>query len=265
LEDSVPIERISTSPTHAIVRAPGNTYPSALTRQAPRPPIDLELARAQHAAYVVALRKAGLEVTELAADNEHADAVFVQDRVCVLDDQAIVGRSAVESRRGEEAAIVEVLGRFFSVVELPAPACLDWGDVLVAEDRIFVGLSERSNRVAVDRLRETLAPRRRVEGVDLPPELLHLLSGCAYLGEGSLLAVDALASFACANGFRVVPVPAREQAAANVLVLGDDVIMPSGYPETEARIARAEKRVRAVSVGEFEKRDGGVTCLSILY
>ena len=214
---------------------------------------------------MAALRQVGLAVTELPPDDERADAVFVQDRVAVVDGRAIVGRSAVESRRGEEAAIVEVLGRFFPVVELAAPACLDWGDVLIVEDRLFVGLSERSNSFAVERLRETLAPRRRVEGVDLPPDLLHLLSGCVYLGQSLLLAVDSLEGFARTHGFSVVRVPAREQAAANALVLGTDVIMAAGYPETEARIVRTGRRVRTVPVSEYEKRDGGVTCLSILY
>jgi dimethylargininase len=227
--------------------------------------VDLELARAQHAGYVAALRQAGLEVTQLPPDDERADAVFVQDRVVVVDGRAIVGRSAVETRRGEEAAIVEVLGRVFPVVELAQPACLDWGDVLIAEDRLFVGMSERSNPSAVERLRETLASRWRVEGVDLPPDLLHLLSGCAYLGQGVLLAVDSLGDFARPHGFDVVPVPAHEQPAANALALGRDVVMPAGYPETEARIAKTGRRVHTVPASEFEKRDGGVTCLSILY
>ena len=204
-------------------------------------------------------------MTELPPDDERADAVFVQDRVAVVDGRAIVGRSAVETRRGEEAAIVEVLGRFFPVVELAAPACLDWGDVLIAEDRLFVGMSERSNPSAVAQLQSILAPRWRIAGVPLPGDLLHLLSGCSYLGNGSLLAVGSLAGFAKEHGFTVVPVPSDEEAGTNVLALESEVIVPAGYPRTAGEIARTGRRVCAVSMSEFEKRDGGVTCLSILY
>jgi len=137
--------------------------------------------------------------------------------------------------------------------------------VLAAESRLFVGMSERSNRAAVDQLRVMLAPRWRVEAVALPSDLLHLLSGCAYLGDEALLALDSLDDFARAHGFRRVPVPAHEALAANALALGSDVIMPAGYPETETRIARTGRRVHPVPVSEFEKRDGGVTCLSVLY
>jgi dimethylargininase len=223
------------------------------------------LARRQHADYVATLRKLGLDVIELAADEEYPDAVFVQDRASVLDGRAIVGRSAVASRCGEEAPIVEVLGRSFPVDSLSDPACLDWGDVLVTDSALFVGLSERSNPAAVDQLGELLAPGRKVEGVPLPSDLLHLLSGCAYLGENVLLAVGSLEDFARSRGFRAVAVSADEPLAANVLALGGDVIVPAGYPETAARLEQIGRRVHAVPVSEFEKRDGGVTCLSVLF
>ena len=249
----------------ALVRPPGATYADALTRLEPRPVVDLELARRQHKGYVATLRHAGLEVRELPADDEHSDAVFVQDRVCVLEGRAIVGPSAIESRRGETEAIIEVLGRSLPVVDLPPPASLDWGDVLVTEDALFVGLSGRSNQAAVEALRVVLGPGRKVEGVPLPPDLLHLLSGCAYLGGRTLLAVDSLEEFGRSRGFRVVRVAESEPLAANVLAIGKDAIVPAGYPVTAARIEQAGFRLRRISVGEFEKRDGGVTCLSVLY
>jgi len=249
----------------AIVRAPGETYPAALTRQTPAPAVDLELAREQHADYVRGLRQAGLEVLELAPDDAHPDAVFVQDRACVLGGRAIVGRSAVAAREGEEAPIVEALRHHFPIARLEAPAALDWGDVLIAEDRVFVGLSERSNEQAVHQLQMMLEPQWNVASVPLPGDLLHLLSGCSYLGNGSLLAVDSLVRFARENGWKVVPVPSEEEAAANVLRLPDAVVIPGGYPKTAEAIRREGYRVHAVPMSEFEKRDGGVTCLSILY
>jgi dimethylargininase len=227
--------------------------------------VDLDLARRQHKGYAATLRHVGLAVTELPADDEHPDAVFVQDRVCVLDGRAIVGPSAVPSRRGEAEPILEVVRPLHPVVELPSPACLDWGDVLITEHSLFVGLSERSNEAAVEALRVVVGGSRTVEGVALPPGLLHLLSGCSYLGEGRLLAMRALGDFARSRGFDVVPVADTEPTAANVLVHGEWAIVPAGCPETAARIQRAGFRIQRISVGEFEKRDGGVTCLSILH
>ena len=227
--------------------------------------MDLELAREQHAGYVGTLRRLGLEVIELPPDDAHPDAVFVQDRVCVLDGKAIVGPSAVETRRGEAEPIVSIVGASFPVVELRPPACLDWGDVLITEEALYVGLSERSNPAAGDQLRELLAPGRLVETVPTPADLLHLLSGCAYLGGGRVLAVESLCEFLRPRGFEVIPVAAGEPLSANVLAVVRDVLVPDGYPQTRARIERAGFRTHPVPVSEFEKRDGGVTCLSILY
>ena len=252
-------------PTRAIVRVPGKNYPEALTGRRPRPVVDMDLARRQHKGYAATLRHVGLEVTEVPPDDERPDAVFVQDRVCVLDRRAIVGPSAVPSRRGEADALLDVLGRSYPIVELPPGAFLDWGDALITEDALFVGLSERSNERAVEALREVLGPSRTVNAVPLPPGLLHLLSGCSYLRDHRLLAVPALEPFARSNGFEVVPVAETEPAAANVLVHGEWAVVPTGYPETAARIAQAGFRVQRISVSEFEKRDGGVTCLSVLY
>lgn len=253
------------APRRALVRPPGKTYPRALTRQDPAPRVDLAAARSQHARYAEALGTVGLAVETLAADDDRPDAVFVQDRVAIIDGRAIVGPSAVAERRGETEPIAAILRKLFPIVELRAPATLDWGDVLVTEDALFVGLSERSNEAAVRQLRELLAPGRMVEGVAVPVELLHLLSGCAYLGGGHLLAVEALASFAAARGFSVLRVPEDEGLCANVLAVGEDVIVPAGYPKTAAVLERSGRRVHAVAVSEFEKRDGGVTCLSVLY
>ena len=236
-----------------------------MTRLSPPPAVDLASARAQHARYAETLAGLGVEVERLAADDEHADAVFVQDRVAVIDGRAIVGISAVAGRRGEEEPILGVLSKKFPVVRLRAPATLDWGDVLITEEALFVGLSERTNDAAVRQLRELLAPGRMVEAVEVPSDLLHLLSGCGYLGGGEILAVSSLLPFARARGLSTLCVPDAEALGANVLAIGRDVVVPSGYPKTAAVLQSSGRRVHAIPMGEFEKRDGGVTCLSILY
>lgn len=249
----------------AIVRPPGESYDRALTRVSPAPPVDLDLARTQHAGYVAVLRTIGVEVTELPADDRHPDAVFVQDRVLVLGGRAIVCPSGVPEREGEEDALIAALDPALEVVRLTPPAALDGGDVLVTESALFVGLSERSNEAAVGQLRSLLAPDRAVEAVPLPTDLLHLLSGCSHLGKGLLLATEPVRALPFAKRFGMVAVPEEEALAANVLALGRDVLVPAGYPETARRIGAHDLRAHPVDVGEFEKRDGGVTCLSLFF
>jgi dimethylargininase len=227
--------------------------------------VDLTLARRQHAGYVAALRELGVEVTELPADDVHPDATFVQDRILVFGDRAVVCPSGIPERAGEEEALIAALPPRLEVVLLTPPAALDGGDVLIAGDAVYVGLSERSNEAAVEQLRALLAPHSTVEAVECPADLLHLLSGCSSLGGDLLLAGDSVAPLPFASRFQVVAVPSAEALGANVLALGRDVIVPAGYPETARRIESRGLRVHAVEMSEFEKKDGGVTCLALLF
>ena len=247
--------------THAIVRPPGNSYPHAITRLNPPPAIDLTLAREQHAAYVAALRECDLDVIALPPDENHPDAVFTQDPVVVLEGCAIVTCAAAESRRGEGDALLTILAPHMPVAELAPPATLDGGDVLIADSCVYIGLSMRSNRDACKRLTSLID--RPVEGVHLSGDLLHLLSGCTYLGANRLLVVESLAE--ALSQFEPIIVPAEEAHAANVLIVGRHAIVPAGYPHTAALVERCGFQIHTVSIGEFEKRDGGVTCLSLLF
>jgi dimethylargininase len=245
----------------AIVRPPGDSYPQALARLEPAPPVDLALARQQHAIYEDALRACGLDVIALPPDPDHPDAVFVQDPVVIANGRAIVTRSATEVRRGEAAALVEVLEPHLPVIELQPPATLDGGDVLIADRRLYVGLSARSNRAACDQLAHITA--WPAEGIRVPGDLLHLLSGCTYLGDGRLLVTSSLAD--AFPHFERVIVPDAEAPAANVLIAGRHAIVPAGYPHTASLLRQSGFEIHLVEMSEFEKRDGGVTCSSLLF
>jgi len=251
-------------PRRALVCPPPDSYARALTRDADPRPVDLDLARQQHAAYAAALRRTGLAVTELPPDPAYPDACFVQDPAFVLDDILVVARPGAQSRRREARALAAAL----APLELPKysivpPATLEGGDVLATEDRLFVGLSARTNVEAVEQLRLVFA--RPVVAVPVPERYLHLLTGCTYLGNGRLLATADCAALPELSGFERLVVPASEAPAANVLALGAEVILPDGYPLTAGLLARAGFNLHPVPIGEFEKRDGGVTCLSLLH
>ena len=251
-------------PRRALVCPPPDSYAHALTRDADPRPVDLDLAREQHAAYAAALRRIGLAVTELPPDPDYPDSCFAQDPAFVLDDILVVARPGAQSRRREARALVAAL----APLELPRysvvpPATLEGGDVLVTEDKLFAGLSARTNVEAVEQLRMVFA--RPVVAVPVPERYLHLLTGCTYLGNGRLLATAECAALPELSGFERLVVPASEAPAANVLALGADVILPDGYPLTAALLARAGFNLHPVPIGEFEKRDGGVTCLAMLY
>lgn len=244
-----------------------------------REPIDPDRARAQHEAYVAALKKAGLEVVELQGDEGHPDSVFVEDVLIDLGDVRVLTSPGAESRYPEREAIREAfapggpLQSWGPLVEMPEDLRLDGGDVLRVRDVVFVGVSSRTDLPAIQWLdkntRADLIPVE-VKGA------LHLKTAVSPLTENVLI-VNPDAVDPAAFGFiDVLRVAEGEERASNVLRLpprmdrctSDDrderILMPAGCPKTLGAIRRWGVQVTEVDIDELEKAEAGLTCMSVL-
>lgn len=248
----------------AITRAPSATMEGCELTFLSREPIDIDRARAQHAAYRAALENAGAQVIVLPALDALPDSVFVEDTAIVLDSVAIMSMMGAVSRRPETAAMAPVLRRYRTVQTLVAPATLDGGDVMRVDTTLFVGQTARTNRAAVEQLTKVLGPAGyRVVGVPLT-KCLHLKSACTALGPHQVLINPDWVSPGLFDGFKVIAVDPEEPFGANALPVRDVIIMPASAPRTRERLARAGLTVNAVDISEFEKAEAAATCLSII-
>jgi dimethylargininase len=250
--------------SRALVRRPGRTLADGLTT-AGLGRVDLEIAKRQHREYVGALEVCGLEVDVLPAADDYPDAVFIEDVAVCAPSCVILTRPGAPGRRGEAALIAADLGKRFDCIERIERGTLDGGDVLTVGTHYFIGLSGRTDATGARELREILA-RHGLSGSTVKvDDTLHLKTGVSYLENGVLLATREAAAHARFAGLRVLEVPAAESYAANCLWINDRVVMPSGYPRTRALVEKAGYTVIDVGVSEFQKLDGGVTCLSLRY
>jgi dimethylargininase len=230
--------------------------------------IDLGRARAQHAAYADALRAAGVAVHLLDADEAWADCVFVEDPAVVVPPRALIGRLAPH-RAGEPAPVEAALRRWHQTVPLPDGATLEGGDVLHVEDTTFVGVTARTNEAGVEALRAFLRPAgRRV--VPIPVDrYLHLKTAVTYLGNGTLAALRDCPGLDLFPVDEVIFAEEGEPVAANCLRVNDHLLVAAGNPRTEARLRAFGERhgvtVVPLQISEFEKGDGSLTCLSLLW
>lgn len=260
------------SPRHVFIRPPEASFQDALGQQPGQAPIDVALARAQHRLLAAALRAAGCTVTELPAAPGHPDACFVQDIALLLPGLAILARPAESSRQAEVDLFRPFLPPELAAVSIEAPGTLEWGDVLVLGDTLYVGLSTRSNAAGVEQVAAAVRPLGwRVEALPVPRGL-HLLSGVNSLGRGPagdgerdvVVAWPEYATMPQLAGCDVIVVPEEEAPAANCLALGGAVLAPAGYPRTAAQIWQRGYQVFSVPLSEFAKADGGMTCLCVL-
>jgi dimethylargininase len=228
-----------------------------------RQEIDVARAVEQHAAYVRCLEELGIEVIALPADPDLPDSVFVEDPVVVVDEIAVIARMGAESRRGETESMAQVLAPYRPLCRMAGPATLDGGDVFRAGRTLFAGRSQRTNAEGIEQLRAAVARY----GYDVRPVetrgCLHLKSGACHLGRQMILVNREWVDADAFHGYELIDV--EEPWAADVLPLGDTVLMPEGFPKTRAAVERSGFRVKTVDVSELQKAEAGVTCMSVIF
>jgi len=200
---------------------------------------------------------------------QYPDSTFVEDTAIVTSRSAILARPGAESRRGEVPAIRESLAPFFQVFrQIEAPGTLDGGDVCDAGHHFFIGVSQRTNEEGARQLAEFLATDgfsssivdvRGIKGV------LHLKTALAYVGGNHLVLWDALADLPQFRAFDLMRVAPEESYAANCVGVNGSVLLPSGCPRLESALKRRGYSTLPLNMSEFEKMDGGLSCLSLRF
>jgi dimethylargininase len=221
--------------------------------------VDVGVAREQWQGYVDALAANGWAIVEVEPADDCPDAVFVEDPVVVYGNVAVIARSGATTRREETAGVERaVRAAGYRVERIEAPGTLDGGDVLEIGSTVYVGLGDRTNESGV----EQLAAHLDATVVPVPlARVLHLKSAVTALPDGTVIGYPPLvADPSVFPEFLAVP----EEAGAHVVLLGGDrVLMAASAPAT-AKVLRGRGLAPVVvDIGEFEKLEGCVTCLSV--
>ena len=252
----------------AIVRPPAENFADGLTTVDIGVP-DFEKALAQHEDYCEALVSCGLALTRLRADPRHPDSTFVEDTALIAPGGAILTRPGAPSREDEVADMEPALQAFFPALRrIQPPGTVDGGDVCDAGDHWFIGISARTNEegarqlsglLADDGLTTSFVDIRGVEGI------LHLKSGIAHLSERRLVVIDSLASNPAFEGWDLVRVDQGEEYAANCVPVNERVLVAKGFPRLEDRLRGLGYHPLMLDVSEYQKMDGGLSCLSLRF
>src|SRR3954468_20442002 len=247
----------------ALVLRPSGRMADGITTHIDRVPADAGLAARQHEAYVDAVAGCGWTVREVAPADDLPDCAFVEDTVVMLGDLAVVTRPGAGERRAEVAGTDEVVRSLgLDVARIEDPGTLDGGDVLQVGRTVYVG---RGGRTKAGGIRQ-LPPHAATTGRTVVPVrlrgVLHLKSAVTALPDGTVVAHDA-------SRFDAAPFPALrlvpEEGGAHVVPLGGGtLLMAASAPRTAEMLDDLGFDVIAVDIGEFEKREGCVTCLSVL-
>lgn len=251
--------------TKAIVRLPCKKMTDGLSSAGLGTP-DHSLALHQHGKYVEALRKCGLDVRILPADENYPDSTFVEDTALLTPEFAAITLPGAPSRQGEIIDMQKILRNYFDRIEIiKPPGTLEAGDVMMVGDHYYIGLSERTNYAGAKQLIGLLQNHGMSGSVVEFSGMLHLKSGISYLEDNTMLAVESFGSHPAFSSFNTIPVPEGESYAANSLWINDTVLVPEGNHVTLENIQNAGYKTIILDMSEFRKLDGGLSCLSLRF
>lgn len=247
----------------AIVRQLGRNFTEGQTTKNLGKP-DIDKALGQHASYCGALRSCDLEVMVLPALAEYPDCPFVEDTAVITDHFAVITNPGHPTRQGEKETIKSILAQYRKLEFVQSPGKLDGGDVLKINDNFYIGLSERTNDQGAAQLRKILK-KYALESYTIPVStVLHLKTGVTYIGNSNILSTAEFSSHPEFKKLNVIEVPPEENYTANCLYINNYLLVPKSFPKTLKKLKSLGYSTIELEVTEFEKMDGGLTCLSLL-
>jgi dimethylargininase len=246
----------------ALVRRPSPNLADGIVTHIDRTAVDAGLAFAQWERYVGVLDEHGWRVHEVSPVDGWPDQAFVEDTMVLFRNVAVIARPGADARRGEIAAAERVVTELgLSVNRIREPGTLDGGDVLKVGDTVYVGRGGRTNAAGIAQLRDILEPLGATVVTVPLARVLHLKSAVTALPDGTVVGwppvVDDPSVF---PRYRAMP----DEAGAHVVLLGGPhLLMSASAPRSAELLEGLGYRPVCVDIGEFEKLEGCVTCLSV--
>lgn len=251
--------------SNAIVRTPCKNMISGITTANLGSP-DYGAAIVQHERYIATLESCGVSVTVLDREEDYPDSTFVEDTALITPECAILTNPGALSRRGEVDSIREALAEFYSELEeIKAPGTLDAGDVMMVGSHYYIGLSERTNIEGANQLIVILQAYGLTGSTVEMGNILHLKTGLSYLENNSLIIASGFSKEAQFDSFKQIAISDDESYGANAIWVNDKVIVAAGFPKSQAAIEQAGHETIALNMSEFQKLDGGLSCLSLRF
>ena len=227
---------------------------------------DYRKALAQHTDYIEALMECGLQVKVLPPDEKFPDSTFVEDAALMTPHCAILTNPGAPTRTLETRSMLTTIREYCKTVEIiKAPGTVEGGDIMMVGNHYYIGLSERTNQAGAKQLIAILEGYGMQGSVVELTEVLHLKTGLGYLEDNNLLACGEFLIKPEFQQYKLLQVDPEEAYAANSVWVNGTVLVPAGFPKTSALIASAGYKVRQVDVSEFQKLDGGLSCLSLRF
>ncbi|MCM3612059.1 dimethylarginine dimethylaminohydrolase family protein [Planococcus sp. MERTA32b] len=231
--------------------------------------IDTEKAMQQHKQFLEALQREGVETDLLNPSEAFPEQVFTRDIGFTVGDTVYIAEMASEIRQGEEGVLQKWLAKNDFHAEALGGNRVEGGDVLIDRDTVFVGISSRTCKNAIDELQKKL-PEFEVIPISFDEKYLHLDCVFNILSPTEALiyeeALDQETIDMLAKRYTLLPVGKQEQFAlgTNVLSIGGRRVFSQPQNTKVNALLRANDfRVIEVNFSEIIKSGGAFRCCTL--
>lgn len=239
--------------------------------------MDPDTARKQHDSLTGLYRSQEINVHYVERMRiDRPNALFMRDSVLMTPEGAVVGRQAMECRRGEERYAAETLSalgvpiiRTISGTGIFETACCLWVD----SETVVVGTGNRANMEGFRQLEEILRPMgvKFFLHMQIPYGYAHIDSIISFVDHKTAV-IDPLhipwdiRNALIEKGFKLLEAPSPEETqdlALNVVALAPGKIaMAAGYPKTKEFLKNHGLEIFEVEISELLKGWGSLHCMT---
>lgn len=231
--------------------------------------IQTEIAIKQHRDFLAILRKKGIDAILLPSLERFPEQVFTRDIGFTIGSTVFIADMATDIREGEQDAFIEWLKTQGMDYRQITQSKIEGGDVIVHEDTVYVGISNRTELASANQLQKML-PSYQVIPLPIHDKYLHI--DCVFNIISPTEAIIYPEAFnkkeydMLAKRFDLLPVTEEEQftLATNVLSLGNKqlICLPINKKTNQALINRGYT-ITEIDISEIIKSGGSFRCCTL--
>jgi N-dimethylarginine dimethylaminohydrolase len=232
--------------------------------------IHIDRALEQHNELVSTLRNYDIDVILLPYHKKFPEQVFTRDIGFTLGETIFVADMASDVRKGEDEVLKQWLEdegiSYYNIIGDQ----IEGGDVIIDQDKIYIGLSNRTNQEAINHLQELLNKQFEVITIDFQEKFLHLdcvfnvVSPDLALIYPKALKKEDIERFK--SRYELIEVSDEEQftLGTNVLGIGNNrIISLPVNKEVNEQLRKRNFEVIEVDITEIIKSGGSFRCCTL--
>jgi N-dimethylarginine dimethylaminohydrolase len=237
----------------------------------------------EHDCFADTIRKEGVEVAYLnALTSDRAKLYFIRDTLVTVDGGAVIGRMALDIRKGEEKFVQKRLADLgMPILHLVhGNGYFEGGNLILVDERTaLIGTGIRTNLEGATQVAEVLrrCGYEDIRIIPVPSYLRIWPGGFSHL-DACITVIDEKTALVYAEGvpyeiiryfvernFNLIEVPRNEaeRNGANVLVIRPGkVVIPDVNPQTSRNLEKEGVDAIQVNISTLMRGGGGPRCMS---